>query len=380
MCDNKNMERIGIFGGTFNPVHFEHVAVAKSAIKELNLDKLIIMPTFFPPHKVKAPISPKHRLNMLNLAFEGEEKIEISDYEIQKEGKSYTYLTVEHFYNENPCELFFIVGGDMLTNFKNWKYPERILAVCNLAVFGREGVFTDFSFEKQYFKEHFGKEFIRLNFIGKDFSSTKIRTYAQFGIPLDTLAPPAVAKYILENNLYDGDKYVDFLKKALPEKRLKHTADVVISALSKAKDLGLDEQKVFISATLHDVAKYRDYTTVSGFKLPEGVPQPVIHSFLGAFVAEHELGIKDEEILDAIRYHTSGKADMSLLGKLIFVADMVEEGRNYEGVEYLRDLYLKDDFEFCFRECLREELLHLQNKNQEIYVETLNAYNFYKEN
>ncbi len=377
MCDNKNMERIGIFGGTFNPVHLEHVAVAKSAIEELKLDKLIIMPTFFPPHKNKAPISPTHRLNMLNLSFKGEEKIEISDYEIKKEGKSYTYLTVEHFYKQNPCELFFIVGGDMLTNFKTWKYPKRILAVCNLAVFGRKGVFTDFSSEMRYFKEHFGKEFIRLKFTGQDSSSTKIRIYSQFGIALDNLTPPAVAEYIKKNNLYSGDKAVEFVKRTLPEKRLKHTADVVITALAKAKELGLDEQKVFLSATLHDVAKYLDYTSVEGFSLLESVPQPVIHSFLGAFVAEKELGIKDEEILDAIRYHTSGKPNMSLLGKLIFVADMVEEGRHYDGVEYLRSLYLQDDFEFCFKECLREEFLHLKNKRQEIYYETLNAYKYY---
>lgn len=381
MCNNISMEKIGIFGGTFNPVHSEHIAIAKSAIEELGLDKLIIMPTFISPHKQQdLALSPEHRLNMLKLAFKGEDKIEISDYEIEKKGTSYTYLTVEHFYNLQPCELFFIVGGDMLTNFKTWKYPERILAVCNLAVFSRDGVFTDFSLEKQYFKEHFGKEFIRLSFTGKDFSSTKIRVLSAFSLKVNHLTAPSVAEYIEKNNLYKFEKYskyIEFVKKALPQKRLLHTANVVICALSKAKELNLKEDKVFISATLHDVAKYLDYRSVDGFTLLDNVPEPVIHSFLGAFVAEKELGITDPEILDAIRYHTSGKANMSLLGKLIFVADMVEEGRDYQGVSYLRELYQKDDFEFCFKECLREEFLHLKNKGTPIYVETLNAYNYY---
>ena len=141
--------------------------------------------------------------------------------------------------------------------------------------------------------------------------------------------------------------------------------------------MGLDENKVRIATTLHDCAKYIDHTKVKGFVLPDGVPQPVIHSFLGAYVAEKVLGITDEEILDAIRYHTSGKADMSLLGKLVFVADMVEEGRVYDGVEKLRELYEKEDFEHCFVECLKEEFLHLINKKQSIYVETINAFDFY---
>jgi hypothetical protein len=87
--------------------------------------------------------------------------------------------------------------------------------------------------------------------------------------------------------------------------------------------------------------------------------------------------LTDQEILDAIRFHTSGKANMSLLGKLIFVADMVEEDRNYEGVEYLRELFEKDDFEKCFIECLKEEVLHLLNKKQYIYKATLDAYDYY---
>ncbi|MBQ3046646.1 MAG: nicotinate (nicotinamide) nucleotide adenylyltransferase [Clostridia bacterium] len=371
------MKRIGILGGTFNPVHTEHVRLALSAAEELNLDKLLVMPTYLSPHKSNAPAPSEDRLNMLKIAFHRLDKIEVSDYEIKKQGKSYTYQTVEYFKGREECELFFICGGDMLTDFKTWRYPERVLASCNLAVFGREDFFTDYQAEERYFLKTFGKSFIRLNYVGKRVSSTKIRTYSAFKLPTDGLLDKKVEQYIQENKLYSGGEYVEFVKKLLPTKRLKHTADVIVCALKKVKELGLDREKVVAACTLHDSAKYIDYKTVDGFNLPDGVPAPVVHAFLGAYIAEKVLKVQDQEIIDAIRYHTSGKADMSLLGKLVFVADMLEEGRDYDGVETLRELYEKDDFERCFTECLKEEVIHLINKKQYIYEETLNAYDYY---
>jgi len=184
-------------------------------------------------------------------------------------------------------------------------------------------------------------------------------------------------EYIKQNAIYSGDKIVQKLKEVLPEKRLKHTANVVVTALKRAKELNLDEKKVALATTLHDFAKYIDPKTVEGFSLDEDVPPPVIHSFLGAFIAEKYFMIEDEDVINAIRYHTSGRPNMSTLEKLVFVADMVEEGRNYEGVEKLRKSYEEDDFEECFKKCLEEEMLHLINKKQNIYHLTLEAYDFY---
>ena len=371
------MKKIGILGGTFDPVHLEHITLAKSAIIELKLDKLIVMPTFIPPHKSSLPAPAEDRLNMLRLAFKDIPEIEVSDFEILKQGKSYTYQTVEHFKKKFDCELYFIVGGDMLSNFRYWKHPERILSACTLAAFGREDFFTDYKIESEYFIKTFNKDFIRLNYVGKVFSSTKLRIYSQLGLSIDGLTHPKVAEYVKGKELYKGDKYAEFVAKSLPEKRLIHTANVVVTALKKAKELGLDSDKVRIASILHDCAKYTEPTTVNGFTLPDKVPSPVVHAFLGAHLAEKVLGITDKEILDAIRYHTSGRANMSTLEKLVFVADMVEEGRSYQGVENLRQLYEQPDFEKCFVECLKEEFVHLINKKQYIYEETLNAFRYY---
>lgn len=377
MCNNIDMKKIAVFGGTFNPVHNEHVALVNQAISGLELDKIIITPTFTPPHKSTVPAPAEHRLNMLKRAFLGNEKVEISDFEIKNQGKSYTYLTVEHFKSLYPdSTLYFLVGGDMLTDFKTWRYPERILASCTLAVIARQDYFTDWEGEREYFKKTFGKEFVRLSYTGKECSSTKIRIYSALSLPISDQVPKQVEEYIKENEIYSQLEYADYIKKVLPEKRLKHTANVICQALKKVKELKLDEKKVITSALLHDLAKYQDKADYKDFDLPSGVPQAVEHAFLGAYIAEHVLGISDSEVIDAIKFHTSGKANMSTLTKLIFVADMIEEDRDYDGVEYLRQLY-ETDFEKCLVECLKEEVIHLKNKKQYIYHETLSAFEYY---
>lgn len=370
------MKRIAIFGGTFNPVHVEHVNTAVAAVSLLGLDKIIIVPTFLPPHKNVSPAKSSDRINMLKIAFKDIPKAEISDFETEQGGKSYSYITAEHFKSLYPdAELFMLVGGDMLKDFKTWKYPERILNAVRLAVVLREGYDCDINAEREYFLRVFKKDFTVLNFVGKSVSSTEIRTFLAFGIKPQGVSDE-VFDYIKDNSVYLPDKYEKYILSNLPEKRVIHTANVVVCAMKKAKELGLDYEKVRIAATLHDCAKYDDYKAYDGFTLPSDVPPPVVHAFLGAFVAEHVLGVKDEEIIDAIRYHTSGKAKMSLLGKLIFVADMVEKGRDYDGVDILRKEYDRD-FESCFRLCLKEEVQHLINKKQYIYAETLNAYDYY---
>ena len=369
--------KIAIFGGTFNPVHNEHVELVKAAIKELSLDKLFIVPTFAPPHKNVVPAPAEDRLNMLKLAFSGVDKAEISDFELKNGGKSYSYVTAEHFSGLYPeAKLYFLVGDDMLTDFKTWRFPERILGVAELAVFGRENFTADYAAEEKYFKQTFGKTFLRLSYRGKDDSSTEIRVYSAFNLPVNDKTPDKVAEYIARNGLYRGGEYEKFLLTVLPQKRLIHTANVAVTALKKCKELGLPERQVYVAAILHDCAKYLSPTDFPEFSLPADVPAPVVHAFLGAFVAEKVLNVRDSEIIDAIRYHTSGKANMSALGKLVFVADMLEKGRSYEGVDRLRAFY-DGDFEECFRQCLYEEVLHLKAKGRYIYVETLNAYDYY---
>ncbi|MBO6262993.1 MAG: nicotinate (nicotinamide) nucleotide adenylyltransferase, partial [Clostridia bacterium] len=123
------VKKIVIFGGTFDPPHIEHINMAKACDDELSPDLFIVIPTFEPPHKrTLFCASPSERLEMCRLSFSGMKNVVISDYEIQNEGKSYTYLTVEHFAEVYPCaDIYFLLGTDMLTSFDKWKFPDRIL-------------------------------------------------------------------------------------------------------------------------------------------------------------------------------------------------------------------------------------------------------------
>ena len=368
---------IAIFGGTFNPVHKEHINIAKAAIKELALDKLIVVPTFTPPHKNIVPAPAEDRLDMLKIAFKNVKNAVVSDFEIKNGGKSYSYITAEHFAAEYPqAKLYFIVGDDMLSDFKTWRNPERILSVAELAVFGRESYAADRSYEKKYFSERFHKGFTELSYCGKDDSSTEIRVYSALGLDVSDKTDEGVARYIKEKGLYAGGEYEAYIRKVLPEKRLVQTANGGVAGLKRCKAAGVPEEKAYTAAILHDCAKNQSPADYKAFRLPSDVPPPVTHAFLGAYIAENVLKIKDEEIIDAIRYHTSGKANMTALGKLIFVADMIEKGRTYDGVEKLRALY-EGDLNECFKECLKEEVLHLLAKKDYIYAETLNAYDYY---
>lgn len=375
MCDNITM-RTGIFGGTFNPVHNEHVKIALGAVDGLKLDRLFVVPTFLSPHKSGVQVTGEDRLAMTKLAFAKYPKITVSDYEIKKGGVSYSYMTAEHFRKEFPDDaLYLIVGEDMLSDFPTWKYPERIVASVDIAVFGRENFFGEKETES-LFRERFGKNYERIPYTGKSVSSTEARIYSELSLPLSEIIPHGVEEYIKSNDLYKSNVYCEFVKKNLTQKRLIHTAEVTALGIDLAKKVGVSEEKTYIACILHDCAKYLDKKDFPQFTMPKDVPKPVEHAFLGAFVAENVFKVDDPEIIDAIRFHTSGKANMSAIGKIVFVADMLEKGRNYDGVEYLRSL-LSGDFEKCFRECLSEEMKHLLSGGKEIYHKTAEACEFY---
>ncbi|MBE5756924.1 MAG: nicotinate (nicotinamide) nucleotide adenylyltransferase [Clostridiales bacterium] len=375
--------KIGIFGGTFDPVHKEHIAFVSYLLKE-GFDKIIVVPTFIPPHKEGKKITPaNHRYKMLKEAF-SDKRVEVSDFEIKNEGKSYTYLTLEHFKSlYKTDELYFIVGLDMLVDFKTWKNPSRILELASLLVaIRKEEKVDDKSIEKvieeerKYFKKTFNKDFTLISFLGENVSSTKIRLYNKLGLSIDGLTDKKVIEYIKKHNLYTGNKYFNKVKEFLPEKRLYHTAHVLETALKKVKELSLSEVEVETACVLHDIAKYIDPSTVDGFTYESDIPKSVIHSKLGAYLAKNLLGIDNSAIIDAIEYHTTAKPDMSTLAKLVFVADMISEERNYEGVELLREYY-KGDLDTCFIKCLKEEYLDLKRKGWDIYVDTIKAYDYY---
>ena len=378
------MERIGIFGGSFNPVHSEHIKVALEAVKELQLNKLFIIPTFVAPHKQGVEVlTASDRLSMLNLAFSGNDNIVISDYEIKAQGVSYSYLTIRHFKElYSDSELFFLMGSDMLENFPTWKNPDDIVKNCNLVLINRQGNGVNDDILIKNIKTLFNHSVIKLSVSGKDLSSTEIRIRKMLGLPLDGLVTKEVEEYIDKNCLFKPNKYYEYIKTNIPEKRKTHILGVVLTALKIAKNFDIDKTKVELSALLHDSAKYievdkKDYEK---YGIPSDCPSQVVHQYMGAYIAEKELGITDLDILNAIRYHTSGRKNMSLLEKIIYTADIIEPSRKFNGVEELR-IAVEKDFESGFITCVKEILEFLQKSGEEIYPLSVEACEFYqKEN
>ena len=373
--------KIGIFGGSFDPVHSQHIALARHAIEELQLDKLFILPAYAPPHKRgKVLAADSHRLEMCRLAFADVPKAEVSDYEITAQGTSYTYLTLRRFAALYPtAKLYFLVGTDMLRDFPTWKRPEEILTLATLAVCSRAEQRGWEVEELVRFRARFGCDFLPISYVAQDVSSTEIRVLAGAGIDLTPFVGESVAEYIEKNHLYESTGAKQSLALQSP-KRAAHSVRVALMAAKKAQQLKLDEGKAICAALLHDCAKNleKDSPLLNGFIPPKGVPPPVLHQYAGAYVAKTSLGVTDGEVLSAIECHTSGKPNMSPLDKLIFLADLVEEERTYDGAERLRALFWTD-FEECLRVSLRETVAYLTDQGGEIYEKTLLAYDYYQE-
>ncbi len=377
--------RIGIFGGSFDPVHNEHIHLAKAAIEELGLDKLLVMPAGVPPHKQEKRLTPaKERLALCRLAFAALPQAEICDYEITRGGTSYTYQTCEHFAEIYAgAELFWLVGTDMLRDFPTWKYPARILEKATLAVCGRNEKGEWIESEQASFHEKFGKKFLFLSYEGRNVSSTKLRVLAGAGMRLTDFTPKTVADYIEEKGLYKIP-FADIALALEKPSRKAHSLRVAELAASRAHGLKIPEEKAIAAALFHDCAKNLpdDSPLLEGFAPPTEwgeVPPAVLHQFTGAFVAEG-LGVTDTDILNAVRYHTSGRPQMSELEKLIFLADMLEEERVYEEVEDLRRLFWKEkeSVDECLFEALKDSIAFIEKKGSGVYPLTQRACDYYE--
>ena len=366
--------RIGIFGGSFDPIHNDHVAICEKFYKSLNLDKVIVMPAGQSPFKNGYSVSANQRKEMIDLAFKDYPFVTVSDYELKQKGKSYTCLTIDYINQTHQNdELFMLIGLDSFATFLNWKNPNLILDKCQLAVFYREGF--NFEFEEQKFIKATGKSICKLYHNGKA-SSTYIREQLKLGIYSEEFLPKSVCEYIKANELYRGDVLYGAVTKRLSSKRLFHTAGVISTAISYAKKLDENIDNARIASLLHDIAKHEKVENYPQFQMPIGVPEAVVHQYLGAYIAQTELSINDENVLNAIRYHTTGRPGMSTLEKIVFIADLLEPSRDYAEVDELRTA-VNENFENGFKLCLKRLVNHLEKGNGEIFDLTLKTNAFY---
>lgn len=353
--------RIGIYGGTFNPPHLGHLRAAQCAVEALKLDKMLVIPDRIAPHKtlpVGSP-TPRQRLEMVKLCFEDSQKITVSDIELQREGPSYTYQTVEQLHAMYPeDQLVLMMGTDMFLSFLEWRHPEKILAHASLGVYYRGEKDEKAAVEKQLQNiRQLGAQVEPVNNPVLQISSTDLRRMLVLGCAQDFLHP-AVAEYIQANGLYATGKDRRGLPEAELEKevvallkpqRVAHVLGCRQTAVELAKLYGVNVEDAARAALLHDITKAldgplqltlcRSYGTILD-DFYESNPK-TLHAYTGSLAAKWVFG-ENRAVVDAIASHTTGKADMNVLEAILYVADYVEPNRDFPGVEELRSLAYTD--------------------------------------
>ena len=206
--DVSRKTRIGVLGGTFNPIHIGHLIMAEEVCKHHHLSRVIFIPAYIPPHKYVNNLADAiHRYQMVKAAVNENDKFEISDLEIRREGKSYTIDTVQeilHHYGED-CEVFLIMGADSLNELELWKNIKKLSQLCHFVIVNRPGYSTDTS---DKLAELIGNENIldierlRIEIEPVGVSSTEIRKRLKDGIEIKGLVPECVEAYIEEYGLY----------------------------------------------------------------------------------------------------------------------------------------------------------------------------------
>ena len=378
------MARIGIYGGTFNPPHIGHMEAAKHSITALGIDKLLLIPDRIAPHKVipNGTARAEQRLEMLRLAARGIEKAEVSEMELQRQGTSYTYLTILELREQYPDdELVLLMGTDMFLSFMTWKNPDVILANAALGVFyrGEKGEKEKINVMKTQMEAEGHKIYLIQNPV-VDISSTQLRRMLAFGCA-DPFLPQGVGLYIREHGLYDVcadwktlsiDQLEAVVLKLLTPNRVQHVLGCRDAAVELAKRWGADVTDAARAALLHDVTKAldgplqltlcREYGIILddfSLKYPK-----TLHALTGSLVAERIFG-ENKAVVDAICSHTTGKANMNTLETIIYVADYMEPNRDFPGVEKLRQLAFENLRE-ALKLGLNMTLDHLARQGNEV--------------
>lgn len=201
----KAMKKVGILGGTFNPVHIGHLILAETAYETFGLDYVLLMPNGNPPHKeINTEDGGIHRMNMLRLAVEDNPHLQLSSFELDKKGVMYTYRTLELLKEQHPdTEYYFILGADSLFDLKKWQKPDSICKNATLLAavrdeLGKERVKQQIALLEQEFQA----EIYLMDTPNLSFSSHNIRERIKNGKTVTYYIPKAVEEYIHDNNLY----------------------------------------------------------------------------------------------------------------------------------------------------------------------------------
>lgn len=315
------MKKTVIFGGTFNPAHEGHKNLLMQVMAK-GYDEAIVMPSKIPPHKTTLATF-EERFQSVKELFADMPDVTVSDIENRREGKSYTYDTLTELRALYPDKkLYLLMGSDMFLCLEKWYRAGDILSSTPIIACARtRDDFKKITEYKKLLEKNYNCDIIIYDINIIELSSTQLRS-------------DLVTKIDAHN------------KANLSEKRYAHVMSVAQYAVYLSSFHGIDAYTAYIGAIAHDCTKYLDdqkqleYFKVNNITLTDDEMQSpkIWHQISGAHFARHTLGIDNDDIINAVRYHTTGRAGMSDLEKLVCLADSIEPTRDYEGVENMREV------------------------------------------
>ena len=375
--------RIGLLGGTFNPIHRAHVQMAQIARDEAALDRVLLMVAADPPHKrVDEDVPASERYRLVQIAVAGEERIEASDQEIVRGGKSYTLLTLQELMQQYPdAQISIIIGSDTLSDLPNWYHPDEVLKLADVLCVPRVGIDHNDAATAQMLRERYGARVRILSAKADVIASTEIRKRLLAGQPVEDVLPSAVAQALYEGGAYfspEFQKMQEKCREALSPMRYSHVCGTMRAAAGLSVLWKQDPQKAQVAALLHDCAKCLPIRTQEILSGDESGISPVHHAFAGAVLAKMEYSVADETILRAIRLHTTGDWGMTDFDALVYAADLIEPTRDFSGVEEYRSR-LSADIDGFMRYALLRVAQLIERKGKRAHPASQRAIAWYEQ-
>lgn len=396
--------KIGVYGGTFDPPHLGHSKAALAAIEGLELDRLLLIPAAWPPHKAlpQAGATAQQRLEMTRLMADGlglelgaYNRVETLDVELQRQGPSFTVDTLRQLKETYPQDqLYLLMGTDMLASFPTWRDPETIAQLAHLVAFARNpGEESQLSAQAKTLADTLQAQVTILPLEATPLASSQLRERLVQGEGREDVWCQ-VYGYILRHGRYQTPADLKHLSLAdlrcasysmIRAKRIPHVKGCEEEAVRLAQRWGANPDLARKAAILHDCTKYESMkqhlALCAQYNLPlddlERRTEKLLHAKTGALLARYIYGMPDE-VYEAIYYHTTGKADMSLLSKIVYMADYMEPNRSgFEGLETLRHLAYENLDAAILLGC-ELTISDMEERGMAVHVDTLAARDFLK--
>ncbi len=348
--------KLGIFGGSFDPPHRGHASAAAACVNALGLDKLLVIPDNAPPHKSLSENTPgaEERATLTRLCMRHVPKARVSDMELRRGGKSYTVDTVFEAAKEYPdAKIYLLLGTDMLESFERWKDCYSIMERATIVVFTRRESELRLVREKTgYLQREYGARVKIVEHEEVEISSTDLRAMLPKRGGVEFFDDKEYSE-IIKHRYYDAKPDFQWLRgkayEMLDARRVAHVQGTEITAERLAKRWGADADEAREAAILHDITKKEDSRTqlrlcekygitLDDMEKEEG---KLLHSKTGAAIAKYEFGCSDD-VFNAIYWHTTGRENMALLEKIIYMADYIEPTREFDNVDEMREMAFKD--------------------------------------